>query len=152
VITPQVALMLSTVAVAIALFSWDRLPADVTALGMLLFLVLARLLPSEQAFAGFGSEAVVMMLGLLILMAALTRTGVTDSVASFLLRQTDSSPVQILVAMMAAAVALGAFMSNTAATAFFLPIVFALAQRSNISAGRLLMPLAIASILASSIT
>ena len=54
--------MLGTVVAALVLFSWDRMPADVTALGMLLFLVLAGLLPAEQAFAGFGSEVVVMML------------------------------------------------------------------------------------------
>ncbi len=148
----QIALMLGTVVAAVALFSWDRISADVASLAILLFLVLARLLPPERAFAGFGSEVVVMMLGLLILMAALTRTGVTDSAARFLLRSTDSSPTHILIVTLVAAVAMGAFMSNTAATALFLPIVVAVAHRSHISVGKLLMPLAFASILASSIT
>jgi len=151
-LTPQIALMLGTVVAALVLFSWDRMPADVTALGMLLFLVLAGLLPAEQAFAGFGSEVVVMMLGLLILIAALTRTGATDLAARVLLRRTVASHLQVLLVMMTAAVALGAFMSNTAATAFFLPIVIGLAHRSQMSAGQLLMPLAFASIFASSIT
>jgi di/tricarboxylate transporter len=48
--------------------------------------------------------------------------------------------------------AVGAFMSNTAATAFFLPIVIGLAANAKLSPAKFLMPLAFASILASSIT
>jgi len=148
----QILLMLGTVLAAVVLFSWDRIPTDVTALGILLFLILAGLLPPEKAFAGFGSDVVVMILGLLIIMAALGRTGVTDFAGRAILRWTDSGPEQLLLVIMIAAVALGAFMSNTAATAFFLPIVIGLARRARISAAKLLMPLAFASIFASSIT
>ena len=45
-----------------------------------------------------------------------------------------------------------AFISNTAATAFFLPAVVAVARRAKISPSKLLMPLAFASILTSSVT
>jgi di/tricarboxylate transporter len=151
---PQILLMLGTIVVAVVLFTWDRIPADATALGILLFLILAGLLPSDKAFAGFGSDVVVMMLGLLILMAALARTGVTDSAGRMLLRWTNPDPSlnRLLLMVMVAAVALGTFMSNTAATAFFLPIIISLARRTRTSQAKLLMPLAFASILASSIT
>jgi di/tricarboxylate transporter len=149
---PQILLMLGTVLAATVLFSWDRLSSDVVALGILLFLILTKLLPPARAFAGFGSDVVVMMLGLLVVMAALDRTGVTDFAGRALLRWTNGGVSQLLLVVMIAAVALGAFMSNTAATAFFLPIVIGLARRAKVSAARLLMPLAFASILASSIT
>ncbi len=149
---PQILLMLGTVLAATVLFSWDRLSSDVVALGILLFLILTELLPPARAFAGFGSDVVVMMLGLLVVMAALDRTGVTDFAGRALLRWTNGGVSQLLLVVMIAAVALGAFMSNTAATAFFLPIVIGLARRAKVSAARLLMPLAFASILASSIT
>ena len=148
----QILLLLSTVFVALVLFSLERIPTDVTALGVLLFLILTGLLPAGDAFAGFGSDVVVMMLGLLILMAALSRTGVTDVVGRVILRRTDSSANQLLLVMMIVAVAIGAFMSNTAATAFFLPIVIGLARNAKLSPAKFLMPLAFASILASSIT
>jgi di/tricarboxylate transporter len=148
----QILLMLGTVLGAVVLFSWDRVPTDVTALGILLFLILTGLLPPAQAFGGFGSDVVVMMLGLLVVMAALARTGVTDFARRAILRWTEPSLKQLLLVVMIAAVALGAFMSNTAATAFFLPIVIGLARRAKISAAKLLMPLAFASIFASSIT
>ncbi len=148
----QIPLLIGAVVVAMVLFSMEKIPAEVTALGLLLFLVLAGLLPVEEAFAGFSSDVVIMMLGLLILMAALDRTGVTDFAGRAILRHTGSSRLQILVLVMVTAVAVGAFMSNTAATAFFLPIVIGLARREGFSPAKFLMPLAFASILASSIT
>jgi di/tricarboxylate transporter len=148
----QIALLLSTVVVALVLFSIERIPVDVTALGILLFLILTGLLPAEEAFAGFGSDVVVMMLGLLILVAALTRTGVTDMVGRVLLRPRKASEQELLLAVMALAALVGAFMSNTTATAFFLPIVITMARRMKISPARFLMPLAFASILVSSVS
>jgi di/tricarboxylate transporter len=53
---------------------------------------------------------------------------------------------------MASTATLSTFMSNTAAAAFFVPIVMGLSHRLRISASRLLMPLAFAAILASSMT
>jgi di/tricarboxylate transporter len=145
-------LMIGTVAAAVILFSWDRISAEVTALGLLLFLILAGLLPADRAFAGFGSSVVVMMLGLLIIMAALSNTGVTHIAGQALLRWTGGGSDQLVLVVMIAAVALGGFMSNTAATAFFLPIVIGLARRAKVSPAKLLMPLAFSSILASSLT
>jgi len=148
----QIALVLGTVVAALVLFSFEKIPVDVTALSILLFLIITGLLPAEQAFMGFGSEVVVMMLGLLILVAALIRTGVTDIVGRALLSRTEASPQGLLLAVMVIAAIVGAFMSNTTATAFFLPIVITMARRRGLSPARFLMPLAFASILASSIS
>jgi len=148
----QIALVLGTVVAALVLFSIEKIPVDVTALGILLFLIITGVLPAEQAFMGFGSDVVIMMLGLLILVAALTRTGVTDIVGRVLLTRSEASAQEILLVIMAIAALVGAFMSNTTATAFFLPIVITVARRMETSPARFLMPLAFASILASSIS
>jgi di/tricarboxylate transporter len=148
----QIALMLITIVVAMVLFALERVPASVTGLGVLLFLIVAGLLSPEEAFAGFGSGVVLMLLGILIMTEALRRTGVTDAIGRWILQHTKTSERTFLLVVMAAAVLLGAFMSNTAATAFFLPIVIGLARRANLSPAKFLMPLAFASILASSIT
>jgi di/tricarboxylate transporter len=143
---------LGTVLVALVLFALEIIPTDVTALGVLLFLIVARLLPLDRAFSGFSSDAVIMILGILIMVEALIRTGVTDWAGRIILRRTETSESKILLVVMIAAAAMGAFISNTAATAFFLPIVIGLARRSKFSPAKFLMPLAFASILASSIT
>jgi di/tricarboxylate transporter len=148
----QIPLLIGAVVVAMIFFSIEKIPAEVTALGLLLFMIVTGLLPADHAFDGFGSDVVIMMLGLLIMMAALERTGVTDRVGRALLQGEGRSPFQLLVMVMVASVLIGGFVSNTAATAFFLPIVLGLARRRDLSPARLLMPLAFASILASSLS
>ncbi len=150
--TIQIALLLFIIGVAVVLFSLERLPADVIALGILLVLILTGLLPLEHAFAGFGSDTVVMIFGLLVLTAALSRTGVVDMVGRGILRLTGDSPNRLLVVIMLAAMTLSAFMSNTAATAFFVPVTMNLSRRVKLNASKLLMPLAFSAILASSVT
>jgi len=150
--TLEIGLVLGTVVAALVLFSIERIPVDASALGILLFLTISGLLPAEVAFDGFGSDVVVMMLGLLILVAALVRTGVTDAVGRVLLDWREASQKQLLLAVMGVAALVGAFMSNTTATAFFLPIVVTMAQRMKISPAKFLMPLAFASIMVSSVS
>lgn len=150
--TPQIILLLVIIAVSLVLFAFEWIAADVVALGVMLSLVLTGLLPTDLAFAGFGSDSVLMILGLLILTAALTRTGVVDMAGRAIIRQAGDNPNRLLVIVMIASAVLGAFMSNTASTAFFVPVVIGLASRLRVSASKLLMPLAFASILTSSVT
>ncbi len=150
--TPQIALLLAIVGVSVVLFSLEPLPADVIALGILLSLILTGLLPAQKAFASFGSDTVMMMLGLLLLTAALVRTGVVDSIKQAILRRVGEQTNRLLAVLMLAAATLSSFMSNTATTAVFVPVTIGLARRVRISPSKLLMPLAFASILASSVT
>jgi di/tricarboxylate transporter len=150
--TIQIFLLLIIIGISLILFSFERLPADVIALGVLMALVLAKLLPVEEAFAGFGSDAVILILGLLILTAALVRTGVVDIAGRNIIRRTGENRGRLLGIILVAPAFMSTFMSNTASTAFFLPIVLGLSRRAKVSASYLLMPLAFATILASSVT
>jgi di/tricarboxylate transporter len=151
-VTFEIGLLLALTVACVVLFSIERISPDVTALMLVLALVFTGLLKPSAAFQGFGSETVIMILGLLILTAALLRTGVVDLVGGKILRFTGTSPMRLLIVVMLATATLSAFMSNTAATAFFVPVVMGMAKRANISSRRLLLPLAFASILTSSVT
>ncbi|MCI0748513.1 MAG: SLC13 family permease [Verrucomicrobia subdivision 3 bacterium] len=150
--TLEIALLLFIVVACLVLFSTDWVAPDVVALGAVVVLVVTRLVSPKEAFAGFGSETVIMILGLLLLTAALLRTGVMDVAAGYILRYTGKSENRLLVVVMLASAGLSAFMSNTASTAFFLPIVLGLAVRAQVAPGKLLLPLAFSSILTSSVT
>ena len=150
--TFEIGLLLSLILAALVLFAFEWIEADVTALGLLIVLVLTGLLPTDRAFAGFGSDTVIMILGLLILTAALMRTGVMDLVGRAILRHTGDDSRYLQLVVMVASSVLGAFMSNTASTAFFIPVVFGVARRAKISPSKLLLPLAFSSILSSSVT
>src|SRR5687767_4454095 len=140
VLTFEIVLLLIIILVALVLFSFEWVSADVTALGVLVTLILTRLLKPQEAFQGFGSETVIMILGLLIMTAALLRTGVVDLAGRAILRHTGTNQFRLLIVIMVTSATLGAFMSNTASTAFFVPIVFGIAKRAKINASNLLMP------------
>lgn len=150
--TLSILLLLVILVIALLLFSFEWVPPDVTALGVLLALVLLGLVPLEQAFDGFGSDTVMLLLGILIMTAALMRTGVVEVVSRKLLQFTNNHPRRLLPAIMLAVGGLSAIINNTAAAAFFLPVILGLGQRAKLSASRLLMPMAFAAILASSVT
>lgn len=148
----EILLMLLIVAAALVLFSLERLPADVIALGLVIVLVVSGLLPVERAFEGFGSDAVVMIFGLLVMTSALERTGVVERIGEEIRRLAGQDSGRLLIIVMIAGAVLSAFISNTATAALFVPIVLTLARRLKASASELLMPLAFAAILSSSVT
>ncbi|MGI8601388.1 MAG: SLC13 family permease [Verrucomicrobiales bacterium] len=150
--TFDIGLLLALTLATIVLLSVERISADVVALGLLLTLTLLGLVPAGVAFAGFGSDTVIVIFGLLVLTAALLRTGVMDLAARAILRYTGTDPQRLLWVIVITSAVFGAFMSNTASTAFFIPIVFGLARRAKISPAKLLLPLAFSSILSSSVT
>jgi di/tricarboxylate transporter len=150
--TLSIALLLVIVVIAAVLFSLERFSPDVVALGTMLTLVLTGLLPADRAFAGLGSDTVMLIFAVLILTAALQRTGVIDTIGRSIMRHTGGRPERLLLLVMVACCGASAFMSNTAATALFVPVVFGVAKRAQVPASKLLLPLAFASILFSSVT
>ncbi|NOT40522.1 MAG: SLC13 family permease, partial [Alphaproteobacteria bacterium] len=150
--TFEIALCLSVLGVTVALFAWDKIPADVVALGVMIVLVLSGLLTPQQAYAGFASDTVLMILGLLIMTAGLSQCGVVDLAGRKLVEKIGRNEAHMLPAIMLAVALLSAFISNTAATAFFIPIVLGFAAKSGVSPSKYLLPVAFASIVTSSVT
>ncbi len=149
--TLPIILLLCILAIARVLFWTDWISPDVTALGVLLALIVLGLVPLDEAFSGFGSDTVMVILGLLIMTVAFMHTGVVRVVSNRFLQFTSKRPATLLPATMIVVTLLGAFISNTASAAFFLPVILGLSQQMKISASRLLMPMAFASILSSSV-
>ena len=150
--TPDIAACLAILAVAVLLFAWDRVAADVVALGVMLAVIATGLLPADQAFAGFSSDTVMMILGLLVMSAGLIQTGVVEIAGRYVFDLAGRNAAVFLPVIMLAVAAVSAFMSNTAATAFFVPLVIGYASRIGVSPSRFLLPLAFSSILTSSVT
>lgn len=150
--TYEIALLLGLIVLAVVFFSFEWVSADVVGLGLLLTLMLTGLLPANKAFAGFGSDTVIMIIGLLIMTAALMKAGVVDIVGRVILRRVGKSVSWLLLAIMVAVALLSSFISNTAAAAFFVPVAIGVAAKAGIAPSRLLMPVAFAAILTSSVS
>ena len=150
--TLSIILLIIIIFIALVLFSIETLPADVTALGIMMALILTGIMPAETAFEGFGSDTAIMILGLLILTAALVRTGIVQMLSRKILGTVGDSKNQLFWVIMGTAGLLSAFISNTAAAAFFTPMTIGLSKRLKVHPAKMLMPMAFATILASSVT
>ncbi|HYP25811.1 MAG TPA: SLC13 family permease [Blastocatellia bacterium] len=147
-----IALVLILVVVAIVLFSLEFIPLDISALILLSTLLIIGVVSPQEAFAGFGSDTVIMIAGLFVMTSALVKTGVVETMGRVFHRYGGGNPYLLAVLIMVTVALASAFISNTAATAVFLPATIGLARRAKISPSKLLMPLAFASILSSSVT
>ena len=148
----EIILLIIIIVAALVLFSIETLPADVTALGIMMVLILTRIITPEDAFAGFGSDTAMMILGLLVMTAALVRTGVIQIISRQILQMIGENHNKLYWVIMGTAGVLSGFMSNTATSAFFTPMTIGLARRFKINPSKLLMSLGFATVLASSIT
>jgi di/tricarboxylate transporter len=137
---------------ALVLFSIETLPADVIALGLMMALILTGILPAKIAFDGFGSDTSMMILGILILTAALVRTGIVQILSRKIFQSVGTSKKRLYWIITGSAGLLSAFISNTATAAFYTPMTIGLSRRLKIHPSKMLMPMAFATILASSVT
>jgi di/tricarboxylate transporter len=60
--TWEIGLLLGLIFVALIFFAFEWLSPDVTALCLLIILILTGLLPANEAFAGFGSDTLEVIL------------------------------------------------------------------------------------------
>ncbi len=146
--TVEIGLMFGILVVTMALLAFELFSEDVVALGVLVALILTGLLTTDEAFAGFGSDTFVLLLGLFVMTAALSRTGVVEIVGRLVMQRAN----HVLLIILVGTAGLSAFLSNTAAAAFFLPLVLGISRRLKISPSKLLMPMAFASIVSSGVT
>lgn len=138
--------LLSILAVMMGLFIWGRIRHDLVAMIALMACLSAGLVPAAEAFRGFGHAAVITVASVLILSAALQDTGAVQAVSQRLLPR-GAGPTVTLATLCALAAALSAVMNNVGALALLMPVGMQLAGRLKLPPGKLLMPLAFASVL-----
>ncbi|GJL82911.1 MAG: SLC13 family permease [marine bacterium B5-7] len=134
-----------------ALLIWGRIRYDLVAFGALVLAVILGVVPTDQAFEGFGHPATIIIALVLIISRALSNSGVVDMVAKMVSKTATSLFTHISV-MAAVAAGLSAIMNNVAALALLMPVDIKAAVKAGRSPAMTLMPLSFASILGGMIT
>ncbi|MFC4667366.1 SLC13 family permease [Seohaeicola nanhaiensis] len=133
-------------AAVFALLLWGRFRYDLVAFSALMAGVVLGVVPSDQAFAGFGHPATLVVALVLVVSAGLVRSG-----AVFLITRTLVDSTRALgghIALMGGIGAvLSAFMNNVAALALLMPVDIQTARKAGRAPGLSLMPLSFATIL-----
>ena len=129
-------------ALAVALFVWNRLPIGIVAIATALALWATGLLTLNQALAGFGDPVVIFIASLFVVSEALDATGVTTWAGLQLIARVGDSHTRLVVLSMLLAAGLTALISPNGAVAALVPMVVILAVRLGRSPSLLLMPVA----------
>jgi di/tricarboxylate transporter len=150
--TPQIALTLTILAAAIALFVSERLPADVASLLTMVVLALTGLLPPTEALASFANPVVVTIGSVFVVSAALFQTGVATRMGRGIVRLAGDSEPRLIAALMIGAALLSGVMNNVAATAVLIPAVVGIGLSTGRAPSRLLLPLSFAAVVGGTLT
>lgn len=155
----QMILVFALIGVTLILYATEKLPLEVTSLGvvcalMILFQALpvrdaggANLMTPGALLSGFANPALLTVLALLILGEGLNRTGSLDRVSAAVHRLSRGSPaLSALVALLLVA-GTSAVLNNIPVVVIFIPIMQALAVRNDLAPSRYMMPLSFAAIL-----
>jgi di/tricarboxylate transporter len=159
----EIAWVLGFLLLTVYLFAFEVVPVDVTAVTVMVLLGLtglaaplmgleAGLVPEQELFTGFSSNAVISIIAVMIIGAGLDRTGIMTRVAGFILRVGGSSEKRVIPLVSGTVGFISSFMQNVGAAALFLPVVSRISARTGLPLSRLLMPMGFCAILGGTMT
>lgn len=145
-------IVLTILAVTVVLIVTEAFRIDVVALMAMLALVWTGSISPEQARSGFASNAVMAIIGVMIMGRGLFRAGITERIASFILQVAGKGKRRILSTVSLTVGVMSGFMQNIGAAALFLPVMTGISKREKIPISGLLMPMGFAALLGGTLT
>lgn len=133
------------------LLLWGRFRYDLVAFTALMAGVVLGVVPTKNAFDGFGHPATLVVALVLIVSAGLVRSGAVFLITRTLVDSTRKLGGHIAL-MGAIGGVLSAFMNNVAALALLMPVDIQTARKAGRQPGLSLMPLSFATILGGMVT
>jgi len=149
--TPDHLALFALLGCIFALLIWGRWRYDIVAFGALIVAVLIGIVPADDAFAGFGHPATIIVALVLVVSRGLSNSGAIELLSRGMIDASRSLRAHIGI-MATLAAALSAVMNNVAALAMLMPIDLQVAARAQRSPALSLMPVSFASILGGMIT
>ncbi|WEX08823.1 SLC13 family permease [Chelativorans sp. AA-79] len=137
--------------VVFALLVWGRVRYDLVAFSGLVVAVAGGVVPAEDAFVGFGHEAVMIIALVLIVSRAMVNAGAVELVARFVI--SAGRPLSTHIGVMSVVgAALSAVINNVAALVMLMTLDIEAAKKAKRPVSQTLMPLSFATILGGMIT
>ncbi|MBT7447319.1 MAG: SLC13 family permease [Tateyamaria sp.] len=144
-------ILFSLFGLVFGLLLWGKFRYDIVAFTSLIAGVIMGVIPTKDAFSGFGHPATIIVALVLIVSAGLVRSGAVYLITRTLVNAGRSLGSHIIV-MGAIGGVLSAFMNNVAALALLMPVDIQTARKADRSPGLSLMPLSFATILGGMVT
>ncbi len=127
----------------IALFIWDKLPMATTAILGCAFMVIVGVCDFKTAFGPFASSTVILTIGVMIVGAGISETGLAAAIGKWIGRIFGKSQRQLIIGTYISSAIMSAFLTNSTVLAIFIPIILGLsAADTEIKSKNLIMPIA----------
>jgi len=149
--------VLLLIAVALYLFTRDRLPLESSSLAILIVLVAGfQFFPYEidgaplgpaHFFAGFGNEALIAICALIMVGTALETTGALQPLATIVSYTWSTRPLLALLLMLVAVALLSAFINDTPIVVLMIPIIVGVSLRAKSPVSGVMLPMGLATII-----
>jgi di/tricarboxylate transporter len=137
---------------ALGLLITEKLPLDLTAIGIMVILMVTGILTPLEAVAGFANPAVITVGAMFLISRAMVRTGVVGYIAQKVISSSrGNANIATLVTLLVVAIS-SAFINNTPVVVLFIPVVLSLSCEFGFSPSKFLIPISYASILAGTCT
>lgn len=138
--------------VTLVLLVSEKIPVDLTAVGIMVALVLTQILTPMEAVAGFASPAVITVGAMFLISRGMIRTGAVGFIGQKVIEYSHGdSNIAMLLILLIVGIA-SAFINNTPVVVLFIPIVLSLSCDLGFSPSKFLIPVSYASILAGTCT
>lgn len=140
--TTDMLLVLSLLLFTVVMFVGEWIRADIVAPLVLVLLGLLGLVPNDELFAGFSSNAVLAVIATMIMGAGLERAGVMAHAAQFIIRLSGGIERRLGMLITAISGGVSGFIQNPVAVALFLPVASRISARTGLPIAKLLLPIA----------
>lgn len=144
--TWEILFMLVLLAVLLGVFISEKLPVELAGMGAFALLLVMGLLAPADALAVFSNAGPITVGAMFVISAALGKCGALELVGAGVAQMRRMSIFTLLPVVGLTVAGLSAFINNTPIVIVFLPILIGLAQKMDIPASKLLIPLSYASI------
>ncbi len=140
-LTMEMITVFSVLGMVVVLLVFDLLRVDVVGLLVMTILPLTGLLTANEAIAGLGSNAIVVLICVMVLGASLDKTGIVSKIAQKVTNVAGNSEPRVVSLLGVTAAIPSAFMSNVGAVALMLPAALKVSRQSGIPASKIVMPM-----------
>ncbi len=151
-LTGDMLLVLALLGLTIFAFATEIVRIDIAAISIMVLVGLFGLVPGDQLFDGFASNAVIAVIAVMVLGAGLDRTGVMNTVAASIVRYGGRSESRVIAMLCGTVGLVSGFMQNTGATALFLPVTSRISSRLDIPLSSMLIPIGFCAIVGGTLT
>ena len=149
---PQAQITLAVLGLAVVLFVTGALAPELTGLLSVALLMSTGVLTPEQGLAGFGSPALITLMGLFAVSAALFRSGALDRLRELIASERIRSSRRMVALLSLVVGPISGVVPNTPVVASLLPVIETWCHRRSISPSRVLLPLSFATLLGGTLT